>query len=252
MPISRTPQVRSSAPLCWIACVAATALFAPAASAQKFDFTYTGTFSAADALNAQGAALDPFTSTTPFLINAVFDESSANLAAPVGVPGFVAYSPISATLTVGRDVYNLETYNQSPTQGISVAIFDDTTPFGPGHYAVGLLQNPLADGAGIIGDFATASPTFSATHLVPTTFEGYTGVGYGSGPGGAIVPIPMTDSGGHTDLLTLGNYDEEAATGVENTAVLKAAPVPEASSALAFGLLLCLGGMAVARKKAKA
>ena len=248
-------KARPGARLAWTACLAAAAaLFAPAASAKPFVFTYTGTFSKLDALNAQGSALDAFAGTTPFLITATFDDSSANLAAPIGVPGFVAYSPLSATLTVGRDTYTLETASQSPTQGITVALFDNTTPFSPGRYAAGLLQNPLADGAGFISDFSSTSSPFDATHLTPTTFGGYNGVGYGSGPSGAVVPILMTGAGGQTYLLTLGNYDEQAATGTQNTAVLKAAPVPEASSVVSFGLLLCagLGGLTAARKKARA
>ena len=198
-------------------------------------------------------------------MTAYFDDSSPNLASLVGVPGFVAYSPTSATLTLGRDTFNFATSDQSLTQGVSVSIFDDTTPFGldptgKNHYAVGLLQNPLADGAGFIGDWLSASPTFSATSLVPTTFTNYQGVGYGSGPDPhngnppAVVPIPLTDSTGHSYLLTLGNYDEEAAQGVQNTAQILSVPVPEASSALSFGLLLALGlgGTVLAAKRKKA
>ena len=257
---ARSHVRKSGALLRGCAFAALLAAAAPAASAKPFELVYTGTFNSSDALNAQGAATDPFTGTTPFIVTALFDTSSPNLAGPVGVPGFVDYSPISATLTVGRDTYNFATYDQNPSAGITVAVYDDTTPFGPGHYAVGLLQNPLADGAGFIGDFLSASPTFSAANLTPTTFIDYQGVGYGSGVDPhngqppAVTPITLTDSSGHTELLTLGNYDENAGLGgVQNTAQIFNAPspVPEASSVVSFGLLLCLGGgaFAVARRR---
>ena len=253
--MSRTRTHRAL--LRWGLCVAAAAL-APAASAQTFEFVYTGTFSSADALNLDGAATTDFAGTTAFTATAFFNENSTNLAGPIGVPGFVAYSPLSATLSVAGKTYSFTTADQNPAQGVTVAIFDQNTPFGPGHYAAGFLQNPLADGAGFIGDWATASPNFSAGQLKSTTFTGYTGVGYGSGPtpaGGTVptvVPILLTDNFGHTYDLTLGNYDEQAATSVENTATLNA--VPEASSTVSFGLLLALfGSLALAaRRKVRA
>ena len=119
----------------------------------------------------------------------------------------------------------------------------------------------MVDGAGFVGDFASASPTFSAANLTQTSFNGYTGVGYGSGPETfrgsgvhTIVPIPLTDAKGNAYSLTLGNYDEEAANGVQNTANILAVPVPETSSAISLGLLLGLGvsGAICARKKVQA
>lgn len=238
-----------------IACVAMlVGVFAPAASAGTFKLTYTGTFSSANSLTGPGGTIVQFTDPTPFIATALFSDTSPNLAAPVGVPGFVAYSPLSASLIVDGHTFNVATYNQSPTQGISVAVFDQSTPFGPGHYAVGFLQNPLADGAGFIGDFGSASPGFSATQLTSTVFTDYQGVGYGSGPGSppAVVPIPLTDTGG-SYFLTLGNYDEEFAQGgVQNTARIQA--IPEASSAASLALMLSLGlaGGILARRRAKA
>ena len=247
----------------WSAAIAAlSAVSAPAASAKPLEFVYTGTFSSADSLNSLGAATDPFPNSTPFSATAFFDDSSPNLVSALPFPGFVAYSPTSATLTVGRDTFNFATSAQNPTQGVSVAIFDGTTPFGPpGHYAAGLVQNPVADGAGFVGDFLSASPTFSAAHLTPTNFTGYFGVGFGSGPEtfqgsgvNTVVPIPLTDAQGHNFVLTLGNYDEQAAVGVQNTANILAVPVPEMSPMISFGILaaLGLGGAVVARKKSRA
>ena len=238
----------------------ALALAAPSASAKPFELIYTGTFNGTDALNPANGVTDSFPDATPFLVKAFFDDSSPNLAAPVGVAGFAAYSPTSATLTIGRDTFNFATYNQDPAHGVSVAIYDDTTPFEPGHYGVGLLQNPLADGAGFIGDWLSAAPTFSASHLVPTVFTKYQGVGYGAGPdpqhtgNPSAVPIPLTDAHGSPFVLTLGNYDEELSQGgVQNTAKIIALPVPEASTTVSLGLLLALGmgGVVVAAKRKK-
>ena len=251
--------------LCASVCAAIVAgALAPAASANIFELTYTGSFTTLDALNPVGAAATDFAGTTPFTATAQFDDASTNLVSSVKfppvppngpVPGFVAYSPISASLTVDGQTYNVETANQDPIQGVSVAVFDNTTPYMAGHYAIGFLQNPVADGAGFIGDWLSASPTFSATHLVPTTFTDYQGVGYGSGPDPhngnppAVVPIPLTDAAGKSYLLTLGNYDENAppvGTGTVNTASLQAV-VPEVSP-LGF-LALGLGLMAVVRRR---
>ena len=256
-------RTRTSTALLRVSLLAAAfaAVSIPAASAKKLELTYTGTFSTADALNLQSSAAAGFTSTTPFLITALFDDSSQNLVAPVGMPGFVAYSPISATLTVSGQVYSFMTYAQNPAQGISIAVFDASTPFGPpGHYAVGVLQNPLADGAGIIGDFASVSSPFTANSLHSTVFTGYTGVGTGSGPdlhdghGPTTVPILLSGTGGNVYNLTLGNYDEEFADGsVQNTAVIHALPVPETSSVVSLAVLFALGlGAVVVRRKVRA
>ena len=228
------------------------------AQANQFDLIYTGAFSAADSLALQGGSNQSFSAGTPFTAIARFDDSSPNIAAPVGISGFVAYSPLSATLTVNGQTYNLTTYNQNPTSGVTVSIFDNTTPFGitptGNHYGVGLLANPLEDGAGFIGDWGSAAPNFSAAHLTPTEFTDYFGVGYGAGPGAmnanpTIVPIPLTDSLGQNWALTLGNYDEEAAVSPLNTARIIAA-VPEPGS---FALLASLGltgaGFLIRRRK---
>ena len=240
------------------------ALIVPA-SATPFELIYTGTFSSADSLNPTGAAIDTFPDSTPFVAKAFFDDSSPNLVSKLPIHGFVAYSPTLATLTIGRDTFTFATYDQDPMHGVSIAISDSTTEFGPlGHYEVGFLQNPVAypvvGSAGFIGDFASVAPIFTAANLTPTTFIGYTRVRYGSGPETSrgsgvhtIVPIPLTDTHGNTYSLTLGNYDEQAASGVQNTANILAVPVPETSSTISLGLLLALGlgGAVLARKKVR-
>lgn len=255
---------KRSCPLLWSLGAAALATgAAPTASADQFKFVYTGAFDSKDALNLKGAAVSSFTGSVPFTATAFFDTASPNIAAPISVPGFVAYSPYAATLTVGGNTYNVQTYNQNPTTGVTVAIFDNTTPFGidpvtgADHYAIGLLQDPLADGAGFVGDWLSASTPFSATHLVATTMTDYIGVGYGSGYvtsrdamgnplTNAIVPIPLTDAAGNVYSLTLGNYNAEAASSPLNTASIQATPEPGAFTLLASSLV---GGMVFLRKR---
>lgn len=218
-----------------------TLIGAPAADAGTFKLVYNGSFSSADALNLQGSPTEYFPHSTPFTATAVFDDASPNLAAPIKVPGFVAYSPLSATLTVGGRTYNVATSAQDPVRGVTVAVFDNTTPFGLKHYGIGLLQNPIADGAGFIGDWLGASPPFSAAHLLTTVFTNYEGVGYGSGPKlgtvPTVVPIPLSDATSNPYLLTLGNYDQHLALGAPlNTVQLEAVPEPNSSIAMLVGL----------------
>jgi hypothetical protein len=215
--------------------------------AGEFQRTYTSTFNSSDSFN--GTA---FANGTPFTEVAVFTDTGTNYATPVGVPGFVAYSPLWATISFGGNTSTMDTASQNAVAGVTVAIFDQTAPFGPPHhYAVGLLADVLNDGTGIIGDFVTASPNFVATSLVATTYGGYFGVGYGSGPpqGGSIVPWVL-HNGGQTYGLTLGNYDETYFNGTPlNTAQLQAVPEP-GTLALGSAGLLALQGFIRRRRKA--
>lgn len=225
-------------------------LIAAPADAAIFKLVYTGSFNNTDALNPQGSLTKNFSGTTPFTATALFDDTSPNLAASVGFPGFVAYSPLSATLTVGGSTYNVATYDQDQTRGIAVAVFDTTTgPLslrGP-EYGVGFIQQPVAGGAGFVGGWQSASPSFSATHLVPTTFTNYVGVGYDPGPVDAngnyttVVPIPLTDATNNPYLLRLSFYDKDyqplnAPPNTLNTAQLEAVPEPDSSIAMLVGL----------------
>ena len=213
-----------------------------------------------------GAATSKFSGETPFTVNALFDTASPNIAAPVGVPGFVAYSPYAVTMTVGGKTYNVQTYNQNPATGVTVAVYDNTTPFGiePCYRRQPLRDWPAARPAcGRSGSHRRLGRvprrTLAPAHLVSTTFTDYVGVGYASGyvtsrdPMGApltnaIVPIPLTDAAGNPYLLTLGNYDAEAASSPLNTASLQATPEPGALAFLASGLL---GGALFLRKRKK-
>jgi len=236
-------------------------LIAPYAQATPLELIYNGVFNSQDALNL--ASQSPptfFSSDTPFTIHAWFDTSSPNLAppsppAPPPFAGFRAYSPSLATIDVNGQTYTIENFTTNPTAGLTVAIFDRNS-FNPGRYGIGILQQPPQDGAGIIADFSGASPDFTANSLVPTTYTGYNGVGYGSGvclqgTGGncqlnAVTPFVLHDSMNRTWALTLGNYEEvypggaDAGTGTPgplNQAQLVATPEPGASAIVGVGLM---------------
>lgn len=214
------------------------------ARAGEFQLTYTGVFTSAASFNGT-----EFANNTPYTAVAVFTDTSTNFAAPVGVPGFVAYSPLWATISFGGNTYSIETANQNPTAGITVAVFDQFTPFVPGHYAVGFIADILNDGAGIVGDFNSASPDYLATNLVPTVYGNYQGVGYGSGPNSTVVPWVLHNGAQSYDLV-FGNFDEQYAdTGLLNTAKLTAVPEP-GTLALGSAGLLALQGLIRRRRRA--
>lgn len=215
--------------------VGLSAALAPAAQATEFKLTLSGVF------NGTGAdpATNPTETITPtgggvnllttaneaFTLTGIFDSSSPNLIAGLPPPvngGWVDFAPLSVTLTVGGTTYSVATYDSSmgPSggPGLTVAIFDTTTIFGPGHYAAGFIQNPLADGAGIVGDFQSATPAYTAPNVVPTIYTNYFGVGFGpgvctGGPGSGIgctpTPIPLDGTAFELALGGTNGYDLE-------------------------------------------
>lgn len=249
---------------------AALALVAPViANAAELELIYTGVFNSQDSLAPASGSGGSFTTPMPFTINAWFDTSSPNLAppsppAPPPFAGFRAFDPTLATITVGGTMYTMETISTNPTAGVTVAIFD-TNSFTPGRYAIGILQEPPLDGAGIVGDFSGASPAYTADNIVPTVFAGNNGVGYASGvclvgTGGncqqaAVTPFVLHNSANDELLLTLGNYEEVYAGGHDagngdplgplNTAELVAVPEPAT-----FGFAaLALSALGLIRRK---
>jgi PEP-CTERM motif len=186
--------------------------------------------------NGTGTGAPTLTANEPFTLTGVFDTSGPNLIAGLMPPflaaGWVDYAPLSVTLTVGGKTFSVATYDPSiPTTGgpgLTVAIFGDNTVFSPppppfSHFAAGFIQNPIQDGAGIVGDWTGVSQSYTIPNLVTTTYPAsdFYGVGFGSGPcpmgniGGvclplnnpppnAIVPIPLD---GGSFFLTLGTYD---------------------------------------------
>jgi hypothetical protein len=207
--------------------VGLSAAVTQAAQATEFKLTLSGVFNGTGAdpttnptetLTPKGGGANLLTTANEaFTLTGIFNTATGTLLPPPPFPsmGFVAYAPSSVTLTVGGTTYGVETFGESIATGLSVAIFDQTQVFGTGHYAAGFIQNPIPDGAGIVGDFQTASPDYLVTDLVPTTYGSYFGVGFGSGictggPGSgmgcATTPIPL--DGGAFELA-LGTYDLE-------------------------------------------
>ncbi len=111
----------------------------------------------------------------------------------------------------------------SPSTGFAVDVFDQSQPFGHNHYAVGVNQDPMNDGAGIVGDWLKATPDYtvaSTPRPLPlpspplasnTTYSEFFGVGFGSGtcsspgvPPCITTPIPLD---GGAKFLYLGTYD---------------------------------------------
>jgi hypothetical protein len=224
------------------------------ALAAPFQLTYNGVFGTTDSISPDGGPITNFASPTPFTFTATFDTSSTNYVTflpPFLQPGWVSYSPTSATLSAGGETYSVDDFASNPASGVAVAIFDQGTIFEPGFYGVGFIQDPVADGSGIVGDFTGANPNFTASNLVSTTWTGYRGAGFSAGvhdpPGsGPLVddrPITLRQ-GGDVFLLRLGDRVEEFADGAPlHSATLTAVPEP--------GLLglasIALGGMLVRR-----
>jgi hypothetical protein len=240
-------------------------LAAAPAHAQPFALLMEGTLDGRSGIVA-GGVTTPFTGVTPFTLEAYFDVSSPNLVAPIPVPGFVAYRPTSIQLTVGGRTYAMQSYDAANPLGVAVAIFDNTTPFGPpNRYGVGIIQDPLADGSGFVADYGGASPAFAigSTGIIPTTFTQYYGVGVTSGvctvgnPGAgcqqfAVTPIPMTWQG-QSFALSLGSYEEDLAPGgTPFTARIVAAPaqvVPEPATVALVGAGVAVLGLGARRRR---
>ena len=252
-------------------CVAgACAVAAAAAQAMPYELVYTGTFDTTESLNLATAGTPVnFAASTPFTIRARFDDSTPNLAPPLPFPpftGFRAYAPSSVTITIGATNYSVDSASVNLVNGVTVAIFDQAS-FDPGHYAVGLFVDPVNDGAGVVGDFLSASPNFTAAALTPTVFTDYFGVGHSSGvcvPGTGIAPdcthvvTPWTlrDGGGTAWNLTFANFEVDypvahkvgaSVTPFLDMAQINAVPEP-ATTGLMLAGLAGLGAVACRRR----
>jgi hypothetical protein len=228
------------------------------AQAAPLKLTYKGYFSGTEALNPQSSASPNFfDAVTPFTLVARFDTSTPNLAppsppAPPPFAGFRAYAPSSMTMDIDGTLFSL---NGTDNPGLSVSIFDNNS-FTPGRYAAGFIVDAAADGAGIIGDFKSASPDFTAAELVPTTFTEFAGVGHSSGvclvgtPGNceqsAVTPVVLRDSTNAAWNLTLAYYSMDYPDQPLNAARITAVPEPAT-----FGLMLVGLGLAAFASRAR-
>lgn len=238
---SACPRLLAAAALVTSSCVA---------NAVPFELAYSGYFNTNEALNlASGPSLTFFTALTPFTIIARFDDSSPNLAphsppAPPPFAGYRAYAPTSMTIDLGT--FGHFTVNSIDNPGLTVSIFDQHS-FDPGRYAVGIIVNAPADGAGIIGDFSSASPSFVASSLTSTVFGDYNGVGHSSGvcmSGTApdcdhfVTPLVLRGLENAAWNLTLANYEVNPPDQPLNRASITAVPEPSI-----FGLMLASTGL---------
>ncbi len=197
-----------------------SAALAQTAQATEFELTLSGVFNGTTDAQGHPVTTETLNSgsgganvlTTPnerFTMTGVFDTSTGSLLPLPSTPpsagfpstGWVDYAPKSVTLYVGGTKYSVATYGDLPLFGLTVAVFDTTQMFGFGHYAAGFIQNPLLDGAGIVGDFLTATPNYSVPNLVPTTYGSYFGVGFGSG----ICSAPGSNTGCTPAAIPLDN-----------------------------------------------
>jgi hypothetical protein len=110
---------------------------------------------------------------------------------------------------------------------------------------VGIIVDAVADGAGIIGDFTSATTEFTADALVPTEFTGYRGVGHSSGTCSSgsppncphnIQPIVLRDGADAKWNLTLAFYSLDPPDQAINTAQIIAVPEPASYALLVCGL----------------
>lgn len=236
-----------------LATIAIAALsFAQAANAVSVNFTYSGYFSSRDSLTADGGSAVALADATPFRLDAVFDDESENLVASVPLPGFVAYDPISASMTIGAETYSVATSGESLDSGISIAIFDRSNRSAPGRYGIGFIVDPVADGAGVIGRYAGATADFTVDNLRTSTMTGYIGAGFrsGVGPAGpgcfqnpaacAISPISLFDADGALFGLTIGSRAETLGANSDLVHSASIAPVP-----LPGGMALIIGAFGI-------
>lgn len=166
---------RRSAFLALGATFAALAM-APGARAEPFVFTLNGNFYGGVSLSGT-----PIADGTAFTETATFDTSTPNL---LGIPGTAVYVPSQASITFNGTTYQITPYSVAHPFGVTVAIFDRSSPFpAVPQYGVGLIGNDAVAGAGILADFLSATPNISAANLMTTTFPASEYVGSGIAPG---------------------------------------------------------------------
>ena len=224
----------------WLA--TAIGLTSMSAAAEPFRLVYTGTlYAGKDALAPVGGA-NLVTADTGFTLDALFDTSSPNLSG-LPLPGYVAYAPSAATITIGGVSYGLSAYSPSNPDGIAVTLFDRSNVFAPGLYGVGFFANAPKDGAGVVGDFTSASPDFSVTALKSTVFSGFNGAGYSPTTGcgethlacSGTEYLALTGPGASSYNLSFSGRDE---IGGMSTAILTAVPEPASWALMMGGLAL--------------
>lgn len=248
----------------WLAAAVAAGIgMGSANAATTWRFELGGWLSSLDSFGPAGGRT-ALTGDTPFTFNATF-RSADELTGPVP-PGFSAFSPLSASMTLLGQTYEVLTYAQDAESGVAVLLFDPSNVFNPGFWAAGIHADPLSPDTGIVARFGMTSSGLSVEPgaLTATTFGDFRGAGYGSGtpdtpgpgfrcwPGGgatcAIEPFLLTSAGGGAFELAIASRPYDATPGgVAFAASLTAVPLP---GGMAF-LLTALGmGALVVRRRA--
>lgn len=227
--------------------VLAYATLSASAAAAPFVFELTGSLRETDRLTATGSDTNLIGADRSYRFVASFDTSSPNLVGFFPFPGFVAYAPTSASISIGGTTYGLTSYSPATPQGVAVALFDPRQPFFPGLYGAGFFADPVADGAGIVGDFTGTSTGLLVDQLASTTFTGYQGSGYNQGPGcspvdpAPCVPTPLSLSAGGQSYALLFGPSGDVVGGPLATASLSKVPTPASWALLAVGAAFAAG-----------
>jgi hypothetical protein len=210
------------------------------ASAATYELRYSGWLRAGESLTGP-SGVDLIDADTRFDFVARFDSAGPNLVAAIPVPGFAAYAPISARITILGETYRVIGAGEDPEYGLGIALFDRSNVFFPGAYGVGFIANPLEDGAGIVADFTAASPEFSVSNLTPTVFSGFDGAGFNAGIGCAppdprpCVARPIALVGRDGAAFGLGIASGEQVGGLQHSASLSVVPEPSSWALLIAG-----------------
>ncbi len=224
------------------------------ATATVFEYVHEGWLAAPDSLIGPDGE-DRIAGDVAFRFVALFDDTSPDLVSVLPFPGFKAWAPLSAEITILGETYRMVGAAEDPGYGIGISIFDPSNPIFPGYYGAGFIANPLADGAGIIADFGGASPDFSVESLVSTTFTGFRGAGFLAGIGcspasvGPCVPRPLDLFAANGDAWLLGFEAPNASRDAPpiHSASLIAVPEPASWALLVSGFGVI--GMAVRRRR---
>lgn len=241
---------------------AAIAGAAGMAEAATWRFDFAGVLGSADSFVSAGqrAALPD---ATPFQLSAIFDDT-LDLTAPSGLPGWAAYAPTTATMTLLGETYDVLSNALDPDDGIVVMLFDPTNVFNSDFWAAGIHGAPLIADTGIIARFKSTTPALGLDDgLEGTVYGDYVGAGYVSGPpdtAGAgnrcwpiiatatckVQPLILFDAAGDRFELAIGSRALDGLSGgVGFSASLTPVPLPGALPLLAAAMAapVLLGGL---------
>jgi hypothetical protein len=235
-----------------LALAAAAAGFFTAADASAWRFEFSGVLGDVDRFGPVGAGT-ALSGATPFTFRATFDEG-ADVTAPTGLPGWAAYAPIRASMTLLGDTYRVLRYGEDADAGVSVMLFEPSNVFNPGFWAAGIHANPLTSDTGIIARFGSTNSALALDDgLTRTEYGDYIGAGYVSGkpatpgpgnrcwPGGGTTCsnepfVLFGDDGSIFELAVASRPLDGPLDGIGFDAVLAPVPLPAGLPLLAAAI----------------